>query len=59
MNELSVWLAEEHVATITDGRSGMSMIHTNRAAPLGAPLKSMSMPVGSRRYGNPRSRLSQ
>jgi serine/threonine-protein kinase HipA len=52
MTELNVWLAGEQVATITENRSGLSMIYTNTAQPLGAPLVSMSMPVATRRYGN-------
>ncbi|MHB1129063.1 MAG: HipA domain-containing protein [Ilumatobacteraceae bacterium] len=56
MTKLNVWLAGEHVATITENRSGMSMIHTDTAQPLGAPLVSMSMPVASQRYGDKTTR---
>lgn len=56
MTKLNVWLAGEHVATITENRSGMSMAYTDIAQPLGAPLVSMSMPVASQRYGNKTTR---
>lgn len=52
MTKLNVWLAGEQVATITENRSGMSMVYTETAQPLGAPLVSMSMPVATQRYGN-------
>lgn len=52
MTELNVWLAGEPVATITEDRSGLSMMYTDTAQPLGAPLVSMSMPVATQRYGN-------
>ncbi|MFA5774598.1 MAG: HipA domain-containing protein [Ilumatobacteraceae bacterium] len=52
MTELEVWLAGEHVATITENRSGISMVYSGNTRPLGAPLVSMSMPVAIQRYGN-------
>lgn len=52
MKELKVWLAGELVATVTENRSGISMIYSDNAGPLGAPLVSMSMPVAIQRYGN-------
>lgn len=54
--KLNVWLAGEHVATITEDRYGMSMVYTDIAQPLGIPLVSMSMPVTSQRYGNKTAR---
>ena len=56
MTKLNVWLAGEHVATITENRYGLSMVYTDIAQPLGAPLVSMSMPVASQRYGNKTTR---
>jgi len=56
MTKLEVWLAGKHVANISENRYGMSMVYTDFAQPLGAPLVSMSMPVASRRYGNKTTR---
>jgi serine/threonine-protein kinase HipA len=51
VRKLLVWLADLHIATLTEDRYGLSLVYTNAAKPLGTPLISVSMPVVSRRYG--------
>nr|WP_276970646.1 HipA domain-containing protein [Ferrimicrobium acidiphilum] len=45
-----------HVATLYERGRQMTMVYTDEAGPLDAPLVSMAMPVGSRRYDNQHAR---
>lgn len=54
--ELEVWLNGIHVATVSQNRRQMTMVYTNEAQPVGAPLISMAMPVSARRYSNQKTR---
>lgn len=54
--DLEVWLNGEVIAVVGEKRGKMSMTYTNRARPLGAPLISMAMPVGSQKYGDKKVR---
>jgi len=48
--ELDVWLDGRHVATLFEQRRQMTMRYTDAAGPLGAPLVSMAMPLGTMRF---------
>jgi len=50
MATLHVWMAGEHIATITESRGKMRLVHVPGVAPLGVPLISVAMPMGSETY---------
>ena len=50
MSDLHVWLDGTHIATLTEERGRMRLVHTRDARPSGAPLVSVAMPVGVARY---------
>lgn len=50
MATLHVWMAGEHIATITETRGKMRLVHVAGAAPLGVPLISVAMPMATETY---------
>ena len=54
--DLEVWSNGEVIAVVSEKRGKMSMTYTNLARPLGVPLISMAMPVGSQKYSDKKVR---
>jgi len=50
MATLHVWMAGEHIATITESRGKMRLVYVPGAAPLGVPLISVAIPMASETY---------
>lgn len=50
MATLHVWMSGEHIATITESRDKMRLVHVPGAAPLGVPLISVAMPMATETY---------